>query len=218
MSVCVCGHGKLLHANERLMDQNNTGHCNAPVKSRDHGTEFDMVCLCGEFREVDEYANPIHFNHKAVLDSIRTVNESTGGEKEIKKTFYHLIPVDPLAELARLYEYGANKYQPRNWEKGFDWSKGYDALMRHLQAFWAHEHEGDIDPENGAHHLASVVFYAFALMEWKNTHPELDDRPGGQDGQESTPPANEAAATPRGSGTEGSRGDETAPSYNQLNG
>ncbi len=107
-------------------------------------------------------------------NEVRSVNEFTGGEKGVKVARYDLIPVEPLFALAKHYGYGAEKYDDRNWEKGYDWSKSYAALQRHANAFWGGE---DIDEESGNHHLVGVVFHAFALMEWAYTHPELDDRP-----------------------------------------
>lgn len=89
-----------------------------------------------------------------------------------KDTGYHLIPRGPLTELARVYDIGAKKYTPRGWEDGMDWSRVLNPLYRHLLA-WV---EGEThDATDGQHHLASVAWAAFALMEYENTHEELDD-------------------------------------------
>jgi hypothetical protein len=101
-------------------------------------------------------------------------NDTTGGKKGAKIERYDLIPVEPLAEVARVYGLGAKKYAERNWEKGYDWSLSYAALQRHVNAFWKGE---DTDPECKTCHLANVVFHCFAMMEWMKTHPELDNRP-----------------------------------------
>jgi hypothetical protein len=98
----------------------------------------------------------------------------TGGQKETRRARPELLPAGPLWEVARLYGYGASKYHDRNWERGYRWSLSYGALLRHALQFWQGE---DVDPESGCHHLAAVVFHAFALMEFGRTHPELDDRP-----------------------------------------
>lgn len=90
------------------------------------------------------------------------------------KLRYDLIPVLPLRLLAEVYTIGAKKYADRNWEKGISYSRIIGALMRHLEAFRAGE---SYDSEGGQHHLASVAWCAFALMEYERTHPELDDRP-----------------------------------------
>jgi hypothetical protein len=110
----------------------------------------------------------------AVLGEVRVTNELTGGQKGSKPERYDLVPVGPLAEVARLYAYGASKYADRNWENGYDWHLSYAALQRHANTFWS---GADVDEESGCHHLASVVFHAFAMIEWGTTHTELDDRP-----------------------------------------
>ena len=108
-------------------------------------------------------------------NEVRTTNPVTGGEKGQKLARYDLLPVRPLEEVAKHYGRGAAKYAERNWERGYDWSLSYGALQRHAQAFWGGE---TLDPETGSHHMAAVVFHAFALMEFRDTHPELDDRVG----------------------------------------
>lgn len=104
---------------------------------------------------------------------IRVTNPVTGGEKGSKPEQYAWIPTGPLAAVARVYGMGAQKYDKRNWEKGYDWSLSYSALQRHVNAFWGGQ---DNDPESGEPHLAHAVFHCLALMEWMVTHPELDDR------------------------------------------
>jgi len=99
-------------------------------------------------------------------------NES-GKKFDDGKLRYDLIPAYPLERLAEVYTIGCKKYADRNWEKGISWSRCFGAMMRHAWKFWA---GNSIDPE-GQHHLAAVVFYCFALMEYERTHNELDDRP-----------------------------------------
>ncbi len=103
----------------------------------------------------------------------RIVNDKTGGEKGAKPERYDLIPWGPMAEVARLYGKGAEKYTDHNYRRGYDWSLSFAAMMRHATQFWNGE---DYDEESGCHHLASVVFHAMALIEFGKTHPELDDR------------------------------------------
>lgn len=100
---------------------------------------------------------------------------SFGGLKhDREKLRYDLIPVHPLRLLAEVYTIGARKYADRNWEKGIAYTRILGAMMRHLEAFRAGE---SLDPEGGQHHLASVAWGAFALMEYEETHREFDDRP-----------------------------------------
>lgn len=104
---------------------------------------------------------------------VRTVDPDTGAEKGVKLARFDLIPPKALWELAEHYGRGSLKYADRNWEAGYDWSKSYGALSRHLIAFWMGE---DIDPETGSHHLIAVAWHALALRTFAESHPEKDDR------------------------------------------
>jgi len=114
------------------------------------------------------------------VSEVRTTSR-TGGQKGTKPQRYDLIPAAPLRTLAELYGRGAEKYEPRNWERGYEWSKSFAALNRHLWQFWSGQ---DVDDETGLPHLASVAWHAFALLEFMDRHPDFDDRPtrpGGED-------------------------------------
>ncbi|QIG58780.1 hypothetical protein SEA_DATBOI_116 [Gordonia phage DatBoi] len=99
---------------------------------------------------------------------------STGAQKGQKIQRVDLIPVGPLLKVAEHYGRGAEKYAERNWEAGYDWSLSYQSMMRHALQFWAGE---DNDEEIGTPHLAAVIFHAFALLEFMETHREFDNRP-----------------------------------------
>lgn len=103
------------------------------------------------------------------------MNQPTESRKDDDgKLRYDLLPIGPLAEVAKVYTIGARKYADRNWERGLRWGRVYAALQRHANAWWRGE---KLDQQDGQHHLASVVWCALALMEYENAHPELDDRP-----------------------------------------
>lgn len=89
-----------------------------------------------------------------------------------KDAGFWLIPYVGLRELARTYKIGADKYQPRGWEKGMAWSRVVDPMFRHLFKWLGGEKYDQVD---GQHHLAAVAWACFALMEFEETHPELDD-------------------------------------------
>jgi hypothetical protein len=99
--------------------------------------------------------------------------KEAGSKFDKDKLRYDLIPVRPLAKVASVYTIGANKYSDNNWRKGMSWSRIYGALQRHANAFWDGE---SLDKDNLQHHLASVAWCALALMEFEETHKELDDR------------------------------------------
>lgn len=61
-----------------------------------------------------------------------------------------LVPAALLEAAARGFGYGADKYDPWNWAKGFPNLQPFASLMRHL---WAWHDGEDIDQESGLHHL-----------------------------------------------------------------
>lgn len=130
---------------------------------------------------------------------------STGGQKGVKLAQFNLIPTLPLELLAEHFGKGAKKYDRHQWRKGYEWSKSYDALTRHLNAFWGGQ-DYDIcsnDPEGclhtmkdaggildkiwdgpedtcwnhtGSHHMQAVMWHAVVLMEFVSKYPDFDDR------------------------------------------
>lgn len=102
---------------------------------------------------------------------------STGVKFDQGKLRYDLVPAGPLKALAEVYTFGAGKYADNNWRKGLAWGRVYGAIMRHLWAFWRGE---DTDPESGLPHLAHASWGVFTLLEYSQTHTELDDRVKGK--------------------------------------
>lgn len=103
----------------------------------------------------------------------RIVDPDTGGAKGRKPARTDLIPPDALLVLAEHYGKGAEKYDDRNWERGYAWSLSYGALLRHLLAFWSGE---DIDEESGMPHLSAVAFHSMALLTFQLRGIGKDDR------------------------------------------
>lgn len=130
---------------------------------------------------------------------VRTTS-STGGEKGVKLARFDLIPAGPLKELAEHYGRGAKKYAPNQWRVGYEWTKSIAAIGRHMNDFergfdydvCSNDPEGCLsvnaagdtwegDPDTcynhtGSHHMAAVAWHSFLLLEFKDTHPEHDDR------------------------------------------
>lgn len=108
-------------------------------------------------------------------EGVYRVKSKTGGEKETKRARFDLIPVDSLWEMAEHYGKGAEKYNPRNWEAGYDWSLSYAALQRHAHQFWG----GEMVDEEGFNHLAAVMFHAAALLHFSKheKYSDYDNRP-----------------------------------------
>ena len=103
------------------------------------------------------------------MTEVVNTDPETGGAKGEKPEAYALIPTEALAEVARVYGYGAKKYDPNNWRRGYAWSLSYSALHRHLAAFWSGT---DYDEESGLHHLAHATFHLFSLMTYSMTGDE----------------------------------------------
>lgn len=106
-------------------------------------------------------------------EEVRVTDPQTGGQKGAKPADYEQIPVWPLEQVARVYEYGGKKYAKGNWLKGYAWSLSQSALLRHIHAFRSGE---STDAESGIHHLAHAAFHLFALMEWERRGLGTDDR------------------------------------------
>lgn len=87
---------------------------------------------------------------------------------------YDRIPAQALFVLGRHYAAGAAKYAAHNWAAGYEWSKPYAALQRHLWTAQSGEH---IDAETGSPHLVAVLWHCLTMVEFYTTHPEFDDRP-----------------------------------------
>lgn len=103
-------------------------------------------------------------------------NEDTpsGGVKNDQgKVRFHLVPIEPLWALAKLYTDGALKYTAWNWSKGMSWGRVYDAMERHGKK-WAIRQKFDL--KDGQHHLIAVAWCAFTLYIYELFGLGDDDR------------------------------------------
>jgi hypothetical protein len=97
-----------------------------------------------------------------------------GKKNDAGKLRMDLIPGYPLMRLAEVYTIGAAKYEDDNWRKGISYKRIFAAMLRHAWKWFMGE---KFDLVDGQHHLSSVAWCAFTLMEYEITHPEFDDRP-----------------------------------------
>lgn len=104
---------------------------------------------------------------------VRITDPKTGGQKGQKPAQLSYLPFDSLAEVSKVYQYGASKYARDNWKKGYKWSLNFDAMMRHMFAFWEGE---DLDPESGCAHVGHACWHALTLLWFMKHHKEGDDR------------------------------------------
>ena len=90
------------------------------------------------------------------------------------KLRYDLLPTDSLKELVRVFTYGVEKYDDRNWEKGIEWGRIYGAIQRHLNAFWSGE---EINEEDGnLSHLAQAAWGCLVLESYRQRKIGKDTR------------------------------------------
>lgn len=97
-----------------------------------------------------------------------------GAKLDEGKVGVHLLPPDPLIQIARVLDFGAKKYAPYNWTKGIKYSRVYGALMRHMWAWWKGQ---DTDSETSISHLAHAGCCLLFLLQYEITRREYDDRP-----------------------------------------
>lgn len=94
------------------------------------------------------------------------------------KIQWELIPTEALEEVAKVFTYGAQKYDPDNWRKGFPWRSVFGSGMRHMQAWLSGE---DNDEESGLPHLAHAACNMLFLLQYARTGVGVDDRWKGND-------------------------------------
>lgn len=107
------------------------------------------------------------------MSEVRTTS-STGGQKGVKPERHALIPRKATAWISRVFGFGAEKYDPHNWRKGYEWDKSIDALQRHIDEFV----DGyTYDEESGLPHLAHAGFHIMVLLTWLEEQGEGADNP-----------------------------------------
>lgn len=99
---------------------------------------------------------------------------SRGTKLDDEKVRMDLLPPELLFGVAKVLEFGANKYAERNWEKGMDWGRIFGALMRHMWAWWKGE---KVDPETGYSHLWHAATNIAFLIAYEERKVGKDTRP-----------------------------------------
>ena len=99
-----------------------------------------------EYDRMDDKENKVV---DMVIDSVKESKEE-GIKHDTGKPMWAILPFDAIGSIAKVLTFGAEKYGPRNWEKGMDWDRPFSALMRHLTSWWEGE---DKDKETGFSHL-----------------------------------------------------------------
>ena len=102
-------------------------------------------------------------------------NEVFKKNDEGKPTF-ELIPFDLLADVNKVLQHGRDTYGLGNWKKtnGFKMSRPFNALLRHMFAWWSGE---DNDKQTGISHLAHAMCNLLFMMYHFKYNKQSDDRP-----------------------------------------
>lgn len=98
-----------------------------------------------------------------------------GHKNDVGKPQISLVTRSLIVGIATIMGVGLKKYGRDNWKKGMLWSRPYDALQRHLLAWWAGE---GIDEESGESHLWHAACELMFLIEYEQNKLGKDDRYG----------------------------------------
>jgi hypothetical protein len=90
------------------------------------------------------------------------------------KPRWSLLPWDVLLGVVHVLGFGADRYGADNWANGADWSRYWNAVQRHLTAFWMGER---CDPESGRSHLLHAICGLLFLAAYEMRGIGRDDRP-----------------------------------------
>jgi len=128
-----------------------------------------------QFNDIEEDQNIQHVDFlKYGIPFGPSLGSEVGVRDDGGKLPYHLLPPELMEGVARILQFGAKKYSPRNWEKGMDWSRVFSSMNRHIWAWWNGE---DNDPETGLSHLDHIACNIAFLQAYRNRKVGKDDRP-----------------------------------------
>lgn len=97
----------------------------------------------------------------------------SGGTKfDTDKPRMDLLSSIALFELSKVLTFGAKKYAPHDWRKGFNYSRLFAATFRHL---FSRLNGEKFDQETGLSHVAHAMACLMFILEFETTKPELDD-------------------------------------------
>lgn len=99
--------------------------------------------------------------------------KSAGSKYDAGKPGVELLDRTWLVEVAKVLDFGKQKYAAHNWRQGIEWSRCYGAALRHVLAAMDGE---DLDSETGLLHVAHASCCLMFLTNYAVTHRELDDR------------------------------------------
>lgn len=121
--------------------------------------------------EINQHNQKVYQNR---IDRARNLLlEATKYDAGQDKPSMGLVPQLALQEVAKVLDFGAKKYSAHNWRLGMDYSRLYDAVLRHMSSYIAGE---DNDKESGLSHIAHAACGTLMLLEYILTETGKDDR------------------------------------------
>ena len=88
----------------------------------------------------------------------------TGAMREaLGVPYFRQVPLEAIAAGAASLEYGAMKYDNRNWEKGLPWQQMIDSLKRHIDDFERGLDYDDGSDGSGLHQVCMIMASAMML-------------------------------------------------------
>lgn len=77
--------------------------------------------------------------------------------------YFRQVPLEAIAAGAASLEYGAQKYDNRNWEKGLPWQQMIDSLKRHIDDFERGKNYDDGEDGSELHQVCMIMASAMML-------------------------------------------------------
>lgn len=84
-----------------------------------------------------------------------------------------LVPYEGIEAIAEVLAFGAKKYAPYNWCKGFEYSRLISAAQRHIGQYNSGQ---DLDEESELNHIAHAACCLMFLLYMQKHKPHLDNR------------------------------------------
>lgn len=85
---------------------------------------------------------------------------------KLKWSYVNFEALEPMVEVLM---FGAEKYAPKNWQKGLDLEEILESMMRHLTALIDGE---EVDPESGISHMGHIqcnsMFFNYHLKKYRD--------------------------------------------------
>lgn len=128
-----------------------------------------MMKLQGEQVQNEDVKSPHQSETVTVVDK----PASAGIKYDEGKEPLDLLSPIALFKIARVMEFGREKYSAHNWRGGIKWTRVGAAALRHIFKWLGGQ---DKDPETGLSHLSHAGCCIMFLLEYEETHKQLDDR------------------------------------------